>query len=146
MIALFSSKLFGASHTGGVLVAILTFLHVKMSVAGLAMLHHLIRKSAHFTAYGILSALFFRAVRGPLPEVMWKISWPLIALGVCLVTSSSDEIHQFFTPGREGTYRDVMLDMSGALFAQLVILVVYLGKAGRRPKTLSNGVIGTSGH
>lgn len=113
---------------------ILGWLHVKLSASALAALHFGIRKSAHFVAYGVLSALFFRAVRGPLPEVMWRVTWAFIALGICLVTASSDEIHQLYTPGRGSSYRDVVLDMAGALFAQLVILIVYLGKAGRRAK------------
>ncbi len=134
MIALFSSQLFAANHTGSLLLTVLGWLHVKVSVPTLLLLHYLIRKAAHFVAYGVLSALFFRAFRGPLPAVMWRIAWPLLALAVCLVTASADEIHQAFTPERTGNYRDVVLDMAGALFAQLVILVAYLGKAGRRAR------------
>jgi VanZ family protein len=128
VVAVFSSKAFGFQNTGSVLSTVLGWLHLKLSPAGLYALHYGIRKGAHFFAYGVLSALFFRAVRGPLPEALWRVSWALTALAICFVTASSDEIHQLYTPGRGGTYRDVLLDMAGALFAQLVILIVYLGK------------------
>ena len=131
MIALFSSQAFGASHTGGVLVTLLSWLHLKLSVHSLHLLHCAIRKSAHFVAYAILSALFFRAVRGPLPPTMWRPLWALMALGVCLAVSSGDEFHQLYTPGRGGSAWDVLLDMTGAFFAQLLILAAYLGKPGR---------------
>jgi VanZ family protein len=134
MVAIFSSPRFSAGQTGVVLTTLLAWLDVKLSSAGMLVLHFAIRKSAHFIAYGVLSALFFRAVRGPLPDTMWRVSWALVALAICMVTASADEVNQSLTPGREGAVRDVMLDMAGALFAQLLILVAYLGKAGRRAK------------
>ena len=136
-MAVFSSKAFGFQNTGAVLATVLGWLHLKLSPAALYAVHFGIRKGAHFLAYGVLSALFFRAVRGPLPEVMWRLTWALSALAICFVTASSDEIHQLYTPGRGGNYRDVLLDMAGSLFAQLVILIVYLGKTGRQPRTHS---------
>jgi VanZ family protein len=134
MVAIFSSQFFGATHTGGALVTLLSWLHVKLTIPQMNALHFGIRKFAHFFAYGVLSALFFRALRGPLPSTMWRMKWALLALAICLVTASSDEIHQLYTPGRGGSWKDVLLDMTGALFAQLLILVVYLGRPGRVPK------------
>lgn len=123
-----------SSNTGAVLVSVLAFLKIKLSPAALNALHFAIRKAAHFTAYGMLSALFFRAARGPLPNTMWRARWALAALAICVVTASADEIHQLFTPGRGGSGWDVLLDMAGALFAQLLILAWYLGKPGRAPR------------
>lgn len=132
VVALFSGPAFASDHTGSLLFTVLGWLGIKASATQLVLLHYLIRKASHFVVYGVLSALFFRAFRGPLPDTMWRITWPQLALAVCLVTASADEIHQLYTPGRGGSVWDVVLDMAGALFAQLVILVVYLGKKGRK--------------
>lgn len=53
----------------------------------------------------------------------WKWQWFAIALGICLVTSSADEIHQTFTPGRTGAWQDVALDMLGATWMQSVLMI-----------------------
>jgi len=121
-IAIFSTSEFSAAHTGGVLMQILKFLHIELTGHQFASLHFLIRKSAHFTAYAILSGLFFRAWRGISRQQGWRVIWMLLALAVCIVTSSADEIHQLFTPGRTGAGKDVLLDMSGALFTQIIIV------------------------
>jgi VanZ family protein len=123
---MFSSSEFSAAHTGSVLIQVLKFLHVKLTWQQFAALHFLVRKSAHFTAYAILSGLFFRAWRGA--SQGWRWSWLFLALAVCLITSSADEIHQLFTPGRTGAGRDVLLDMSGALFTQLMVIVAINSK------------------
>jgi VanZ family protein len=122
-VAVFSSQSFGARNTGGLLATILEFVHVKLSSPDFLILHYVIRKAAHFTAYGVLSALFFRALRASdMHRQIWKARYALIALVVCLVTSSADEIHQSYTPGRTGNWHDVALDMIGAIFVQLFTL------------------------
>jgi VanZ family protein len=115
-----------------VLLRILDLLHIKVSTGTLNALHFGVRKGMHFFAYGVLSALYFRALRGPLPRPRWKAWWAGAALAICLVAGSVDEWHQGMTPGRGGSWWDVVLDTSGALFAQLLLLAVYFGK--RRPK------------
>lgn len=132
LVAVFSSSLFGAGHSGGWLQSILRSLHLQLTVQQFESLHFLIRKGMHFFAYAVLSGLFFRALRGTeSPLAPWRLQWAALALGVALLTSSSDEIHQAFTPGRTGTWHDVFLDMLGASFAQSVILVTHLNGSGR---------------
>jgi VanZ family protein len=126
-IALFSSGEFSAANTGSIALHILKFFHIKFSFHTFALVHGLIRKSAHFCVYALLSGLFFRAWRGPFRNG-WRWTWMLLALAVCLTTSSSDEIHQVFVPSRTGAANDVLLDMSGALFMQLMIITAVLGK------------------
>src|SRR5690349_10217407 len=99
-VAFFSSRTMGADSTGSVLHSVLGWLHIRVTPATFMVLHFAIRKCAHFTAYGVLSALFFRAFRGTdVAPQMWKARYALLALAVCLLTASSDEIHQTFTPG-----------------------------------------------
>lgn len=120
---MFSTGIFTSDHTGVVLTTILKFFHVHFSYSQLESLNHVIRKCAHFSTYGILSWLVFRAVRGSSPEKAYRhFMWMLIALGVTLAAASADEIHQIFVSGRTPAWRDVALDMSGAVFAQLMII------------------------
>jgi VanZ family protein len=122
-VAIFSSKALGAESTGSLLAQILRWLHVQLDPAQFRTLHFCIRKCAHFTAYGVLSALFFRAFRAtdPAPKI-WKARYALLALAICAVTASADEFHQLFTPGRTGHWQDVVLDLIGASFVQCAIL------------------------
>ncbi|MCU1307386.1 MAG: hypothetical protein JWN45_2081 [Acidobacteriaceae bacterium] len=132
-IAAFSTEKFSATHTGSVLIHILNVLHLHLTGAQFEFLHFLVRKSAHFIAYATLSGLFFRAWRGSSHSDGWRWRWMLLALAVCLLTSSADEIHQLFTPGRTGVAKDVLLDMIGAFFMQLVIVAAISGKRNRPP-------------
>jgi VanZ family protein len=79
--------------------------------ASIEFVHNLIRKSAHFTNYGIL---FWLLIRGPM------VGRPYAALGVCVAYAFLDEGHQIFAPGRTASLYDVALDSSGALFSRFL--------------------------
>jgi VanZ family protein len=72
----------------------------------------LLRKGAHMGEYALLVWLLARALR--LSSVQ-----PLTALGVAVLLSLlyavTDEWHQTFVPGREGTLRDVVIDGVGII-------------------------------
>ena len=40
---------------------------------------------------------------------------------IVILYASTDEFHQLFVPGREGTFRDVLIDTSGAIIAIIFI-------------------------
>jgi VanZ family protein len=127
LVAIFSSTSAGASNTLIVLEKLLAILHIKLAWHQLIVAHYLIRKTAHFVSYAILGALLFRAFRGTDRwHRGWRTRWAVFALGIALLVSSSDEIHQFFTPGRQGKWQDVALDMMGAGFAQICLLLASL--------------------
>jgi VanZ family protein len=63
-----------------------------------------LRKIAHAGEYAVLGALLLRATSAPLPA---------IALGVLYAVS--DEVHQTFVPGRQGSARDVLIDAVGVV-------------------------------
>ena len=79
------------------------------------------RKAAHLTVYATLSALWFRARRGP--RAGWQASWALLGLLVSMLVAISDEVHQSFVPSRTGTPWDVLLDSFGALLEQAAIAI-----------------------
>ena len=144
-IALFSTAAFGYSHTHTLLEKIFRLLHIHMSAPQFDFLHGVIRKGAHFTVYGILSGLFFRAFRGTWPGTRrWQFTWAMPALVLSLLAASADEFHQTFTPGRTGTWKDVVLDMVGACFVQTLIVMVTAGNRNRRGGPPNPSAVGDS--
>jgi VanZ family protein len=124
LVALFSSSALTGSNTLTWLEKLLQILNVRLDGSQLLLAHYLFRKTAHFISYGILSALLFRAFRGTAnTQRQWRLRWAFLALIISLIVASSDEFHQLFTPGREGTLRDVVLDTMGAAFAQIIVLL-----------------------
>jgi VanZ family protein len=76
-----------------------------------------LRKLAHVTEYGVLTALWWRALRA------FGVPRPLLtAIGVALLYAASDEFHQTFVDGRTGTPVDVGIDAVGMAIAALAIL------------------------
>ncbi len=73
------------------------------------------KKSAHVAEYFILFWLVFRAVSDDNNNVSRKVFVKAFVLTV--IYAFSDEWHQTFVPGREGTLRDVGFDTLGALIS-----------------------------
>lgn len=76
-----------------------------------AFLEFFIRKAAHLTSYALLGYLVSRLL-GVVRVYGWKNA--LCAIGMAVLYAASDEIHQTFTPHRQGTPIDVCLDACGA--------------------------------
>ena len=84
------------------------------------LLEGFVRKAAHFTEYlcmGLLSCsivdLWYRPVRrGRL----------LVGLQI-LVSASLDEFHQYFIPGRNAAFKDVLIDTAGGVTGILLFLL-----------------------
>ena len=119
MILSASSDVFSASHTGGWIETLLSWLGRSLSPPALDLLNHILRKIGHVTAYGILSALSFRALRGERPR--WNPRWAIGAIALAALIASIDEYHQSFIPSRTGTWHDVVLDTAAAILVQITI-------------------------
>lgn len=84
------------------------------------LLEGIVRKAAHFTEYlcmGLLSCsivdLWYRPVRrGRL----------LVGLQI-LVSASLDEFHQYFIPGRNAAFKDVLIDTAGGVTGIILFLL-----------------------
>jgi VanZ family protein len=70
------------------------------------------KKLAHIAEYGILSTLLFRALW---IHISHKGHALLFAVLIAVLYAFSDEWHQTFVPGREGSFRDVAIDALGAV-------------------------------
>jgi VanZ family protein len=85
-------------------------------------LNLIVRKITHVTTFGILAVLFFKSLGS-----RYILSWLLT-----VIYAISDEWHQSFMPGRESSYKDVLLDSFGALLA--LSIVYLLNRRKRRAK------------
>ncbi len=90
-------------------------------------LHHIVRKSAHFLAYLILGVLVLNSLRRS--DIFGKRSVG-IALLICILFATIDEVHQLFIPGRSGEARDVLIDSAGACMGIVVYFIIsgFTGK------------------
>lgn len=82
-----------------------------------------LRKAAHMTEFGLLWALWLRALPGPRPPAA---RW---ALGIALAYAASDELHQSFVAGRHPSPFDVAIDAAG----MGVAAAIWVARARRRP-------------
>lgn len=81
---------------------------------------YLVRKIAHITEYAILNiSIYFGIYKNA--KIKFSYKNIIIAALLSLLYSISDEIHQSLVPGRVGTYKDVLIDMSGILILSLLI-------------------------
>ncbi|MBN1326202.1 VanZ family protein [Candidatus Falkowbacteria bacterium] len=81
----------------------------------------IIRKMAHMFEYAILCLLIYRILSTTEKRhVYWNLFW---ALAMTVLYAFSDEYHQTFTSGRTGTYRDVIIDSTGAI---VTVWLLYL--------------------
>ena len=81
---------------------------------------HPVRKTAHATEYAILAMLIFAVISGMYDNIKHN----LISLGFTTAYAVSDEIHQYFVPGRACMMTDVMIDLSGALVGLILVSLV----------------------
>ena len=121
-IAFFSTDTFSAEHTGSILEKIINAIYGQISPDHFRVIHVIVRKGAHFTVYGLLSLFAYYSWRMTLPRrARWTFTWSVLALLLTLLAASSDEIHQMFVPSRGPSSNDVLLDMMGAMFVQILL-------------------------
>lgn len=127
VISGFSTHVFTAENTGSVIIPVLHWIFPGFSPQTLSVIHFGIRKCAHFTEYFILSWLILRGLRGG--NKVAKIQWALLTIALVFGYAALDEFHQSFVPGRTASFRDVLIDTSGGIAAQVVaaLLVMLAG-------------------
>lgn len=81
------------------------------------LLDFIVRKTAHFAEYTALGFLSANSFSGDNIEAK--------AFCLSVAYAASDEIHQYFVPGRRCMTRDVLIDSTGALVG---ILIFFLCK------------------
>lgn len=72
-------------------------------------------KILHFIGFGILAILIIRSFRR-----LWVRYYMALTLLVAVLYAATDEIHQYFIPGRDATTGDWLADSSGILIFTLI--------------------------
>jgi len=121
VISVFSTHYFSSAQTARVLVPILHWLFPAFSAHTLNRIHTAIRKLAHVVEFGALSIAVFRGVRAE--RSGWKFQWAVLTLLIAAAYAGLDEWHQSFVPLREPRVRDVLIDTTGALLAQILVWI-----------------------
>ncbi|WP_124101234.1 VanZ family protein [Ruminococcus sp. Marseille-P6503] len=89
-----------------------------------------VRKSAHFTAYFILGILAYNSVKPRRRLVRF-----IIPTAFAFIYACSDELHQYFVPGRSCELRDILIDTLGAAAGTASALAVSAVIAKKRVKS-----------
>lgn len=80
-----------------------------------------IRKLAHFTIYMILGIAVMNYMNTYKMDNKRRI---ILTIIVGMLYATSDEIHQFFVPGRSAEVRDVCIDTLGVICGVIIATIV----------------------
>ena len=80
----------------------------------------IIRKIAHFTLYLILGISVYLF----LIEFINDKKLIIFTIAICFVYAISDEVHQFFVPGRSFQILDIILDTIGSLTSLIIFKLI----------------------
>jgi VanZ family protein len=114
VVLVMSSAEFSAENTGSVLHPLLAWLLPWLTPAHAALIHGVVRKTAHLVEYAILGALWFHAFTR---SGTARPAAAGLALGLSVAWAMIDEGHQALLPSRTGSVGDVLIDAVGALAA-----------------------------
>lgn len=84
-------------------------------------IEHVIRKIAHFSIYTLVGILMMALMS---TYDISKNKQILVSILVGIIYATSDEIHQYFIPGRSAMVTDVLIDTAGVCLGVLIVLIV----------------------
>jgi VanZ family protein len=127
-----STSLGAPQNTSLFVVPFLLWINPHMSPGQIEFWHHIIRKTAHVTEYGILGIFIWRVIHSsPSLALESRGRQFRLALMCAALYAATDETHQMFVPHRQPLVTDVLLDTCGAgLGLALVWCVLRLRKSG----------------
>ena len=115
MIFIFVMSSFDASSSSNQSNFIIDIITSIINIKDTGLLSLIIRKLAHFIEYFILGILVINFITRYDKKI-------IIAILLCIIYATSDEIHQIFVPGRSCQITDIMIDSLGS------IMGIYLCK------------------
>ena len=89
-----------------------------------------VRKIAHLCLFAVLGFLSFAAFSVDFP--VWRAFFA--ALGLSAVRAILDEVHQTFVPGRSCEFRDMCIDIAGAILGAAFLLLILSCLRQRRSR------------
>lgn len=141
-----------ANNTSDVLYTVIAVVAPHVEQSFVSQLDEVLRKTGHFTGYGILGVLVFLALKstnsdrlrpllqrswGAYWRDFWRWDWVVLGMLVTVVTATADEIHQSFIASRTGRWQDVVLDTCGAAVLQVVVYFLSLRAFHRRRESVA---------
>lgn len=95
----------------------------------------IVRKSAHFLEYAALGAALYFGLRGVGTD-KGQVKRLLLSAAFGGLYAVSDEVHQYFVPGRACMLTDVLIDTCGAAFgaAFMFLLFILIDRLGKNHK------------
>lgn len=115
MIFIFVMSSFDATSSSNQSNFIVDIITSIINIKDIGVLSLIIRKLAHFIEYFILGILVINFITRYDKKI-------IIAILLCIIYATSDEIHQIFVPGRSCQIIDIMIDSLGS------IMGIYLYK------------------
>ncbi|MEG1848808.1 MAG: VanZ family protein [Lachnospiraceae bacterium] len=98
-------------------ITIAHLIHIELDAETVEAISGVVRTVAHFTEYLLLAGTCFFAI------AIWPMR-PLVRYGglelFCAVYAVSDELHQYYVPGRWCQWQDMLIDSMGAAFGLLL--------------------------
>jgi VanZ family protein len=127
-----STDAFSADNTSRIIEPLLYFLFPGISRDAVVLVHGFIRKMSHVSEYFVLGLLLFRAFSEGSSSKEWSLRWAVWAVAAASFYALTDEFHQSFVSTRTASFSDVGIDVMGSLMAQLVNILMYSRRAGKK--------------
>jgi VanZ family protein len=127
-----SGDRFSDEHTAAWLTQFRLFEVLGLSPASIDLVNLIVRKSAHFVEYAVLSTLVYRAIGISIPGVAARRAL-LATVCLAMAIAAVDELRQTTMQGRTGSSRDVVIDGVGALVGALSGAGIVYRFGHRRP-------------
>lgn len=131
MIVIFgaSTELGATKNTSRFIGPVLHWLFPNIADESVERVQTVVRKSSHAIEYAILGLLLWRARRKTFSNSSTGWQWrdAGIVVAFCALYAATDEFHQTFVAGRQGSPWDVLLDTSGALVGMILLWLAGRG-------------------
>ena len=116
-----------SSSQSELVLKIFSFLGIELNQYFGELSTFVIRKTAHFSEYLILflfaynvSRFYFTTKKARLYSIIFVFLY-----------ASTDEFHQYFIPGRNMAFKDVLIDTSGGVIGYLIMKIVEIVKLNK---------------
>ena len=99
-------------------------------------IEHFIRKIAHFSIFTLVGILMMALMS---TYDISKSKQILVSILVGIIYATSDEIHQYFIPGRSAMVTDVLIDTAGVCLGVSIVLMslqIYIKICKKRQKSI----------
>jgi VanZ family protein len=116
VIFVFSTRGFSIELSLRLLGGTLRFFGLGLCPEDLFYLDRIVRKLVHVMEFALLTSALYYTLR-PSAKHGWHARSGLVSMVGSALYAASDELHQLYVPGRNGSVRDWFIDMAGVLLA-----------------------------